>query len=105
MTTPNTAGSLIKSGGAALLASIVRTFVPLLVGVIVAGFTKLGVPVDDDSVAAVVNGFVSLAVALGYYVVARGLEVFASSKFGWLLGYAKAPVYVPAHAAVSIEKG
>jgi hypothetical protein len=94
MTDP-TAGDLVKSGASAILASIVRTVVPLLVGLLVAGFSKIGVPVDDDSVAAVVNGLVSAGVAAAYYVVARLLEVFASSKFGWLLGFAKAPVYVP----------
>ncbi len=93
MTSPN-AGDLVKTGGAAILASLVRTLVPLIVGLVVAGFTKLGVPVDDESVALVINGAVSAAVAFGYYAVARGLEVFASTKFGWLLGYAKAPVYV-----------
>lgn len=93
MTEPN-AGTLVKTGGAAILASLVRTAVPLIVGLVVAGFTKLGVPVDDESVALVVNGLVSAGVAAGYYLVARVLEVVASSKFGWLLGYAKAPVYV-----------
>ena len=62
MSDPN-AGDLVKTGGAAILASLVRTLVPLIVGVIVAGFTKLGVPVDDESVALVINGAVSVAVA------------------------------------------
>ena len=92
MTEPN-AGELVKSGASAILASVVRTVVPLLIGLLVAAFTKVGVPVDDDSVAAVVNGVVSAGVSLLYYAVARLLEVFASSKWGWLLGYAKAPVY------------
>lgn len=89
----------MKTGGAALLASIVRTVVPMLVGLIVAALTKLGVPAADGDVANLVNGFVSGLVALAYYLVARGLELFASSKFGWLLGYAKAPVYTPAAVA------
>jgi|SRR5690349_9930662 len=92
----NNAGELVKSGGAAILLSVVRTVVPLVVGVIVAGFTKLGIPVDDQDVASVVNGVVTIVVAAGYYLLARVLEVVASSKFGWLLGYAKAPAYPPA---------
>lgn len=102
MSINNNAGDLVKAGSTALLASIVRTVVPLLVGLIVAGLTKIGLPVDDQDVASIVNGVVSAGVALGYYLIARVLEVFASSKFGWLLGYAKAPVY---SADAAIVKG
>lgn len=92
MTEPNS-GDLIKVGATALLASIVRTLVPLIVGTLVAWFTKIGVPVDEADVESVVNGLVSFGVAALYYVIARLLETFASSKFGWLLGFANAPQY------------
>lgn len=94
MTQPNdNAGEMIKSGAMALLTSLIRTLVPLLVGTIVAWSTKLGVPMAEADVATLVNGLVSFGVAALYYLVARLLEMFASSKFGWLLGFAKAPAY------------
>lgn len=103
MSTPldGTAGGLIKTGGAALLASLVRTAVPWAVGFVVAALTKLGVPADEADVLNLVNGVVSGLIALGYYLLVRLLEVFASSKFGWLLGFAKAPVYAPNKAVAA----
>lgn len=88
-----TAGGAVTAGSAALLASLIRTVVPLVVGYIVAALTKWGVPVNADDVANLVNGFVSAGLALAYYLLVRLAEVFGSSKFGWLLGFAKAPIY------------
>ena len=81
-----TSGGLFVTGGGALVASVVRTFVPILVGYVVAAFTKIGVPVNADDVTNLVNGLVSFGIAAAYYLIVRVLETFANSKFGWLLG-------------------
>lgn len=92
MTNPN-AGDLVKTSASAILASVVRTLVPILVGVIVSVAAKLNVDLDAGTAETLVNGLISAAISLLYYVIARVLELFQSSKFGWLLGFAKAPAY------------
>lgn len=99
------AGGLILTSAKAILASTIRTFVPLLVGVVVSVFAKLHIPVDAGTAQLLVDGAVSSGVALLYYVLARVLEVTKSSKFGWLLGYAKAaPIYVAPAAAANVAQ-
>jgi tetrahydromethanopterin S-methyltransferase subunit C len=94
MTEPNP-GDLIVSGGKALLASIIRTLVPVVVGAVVAVLTKWGVPVEDETVTSLVNGLVLGGTALAYYVIARIIEVGVNSNLGGaLLGWIKSPVYL-----------
>lgn len=99
------AGEVVLTSAKAILASAVRTLVPFLVGVIIKALSHIQVVADTASVEALVNGLISVGFALAYYGIARVLEVFQSSKFGWLLGYAKAaPVYVaPAKAANQVQ--
>lgn len=92
-------GAAVVSGAKAIVVSVIRTFVPWLVGVLVAVLTKWGVPIDDETVATLVNGGVLFLTAAVYYVVARLLEVLVNSKFGVLLGYIKQPEY-PANPVV-----
>ncbi|MFI0825733.1 hypothetical protein ACH4Q7_14895 [Streptomyces roseolus] len=82
-----------------LLASTLRTVVPLLVGWILTVTGAVGVEVDSAAVA----GGVTAAVTLVYYVVLRAAEVGAE-RIGWeplrlvaglLLGWARPPQYVP----------
>lgn len=106
MTTPNpVAGELILSSSRALLASLVRTFVPYLVGVIVKALAHINVVLDGVVVEQLVNGAIAAGFGLVYYGAVRALELFKSSKFGFLLGIAKAaPVYVaPAKVANEIQ--
>lgn len=75
------------------LTSWIRTAVPIAIGVLVTWLaTRLGVVVDADTSAAITSGVTGLAITL-YYSLVR----WAESRWpaaGWLLGAAKAPVYV-----------
>lgn len=71
-----------------LLASLVRTFVPLFVGMVATwAVRRFGVTIDNDTVTAAVTAGISFA----YYAVVRFLEARKGS-FGWLLGLARQPI-------------
>ncbi|MFG2837019.1 hypothetical protein ACGFYE_18690 [Streptomyces zaomyceticus] len=80
-----------------LLASILRTVVPLLAGWVLTVTGALGIEVDSVAVA----GGITAAVTLAYYVLLRLGEVLAA-RIGWepgrlvaglLLGWARPPQY------------
>lgn len=75
------------------IISIIRTFVPLLVGQVMTWAATLGVlDANGEVSAALITLFTVLFTTL-YYALVRVLETKVSSKFGWLLGAAKAPQY------------
>ncbi len=68
--------------------SFIRTFVPIVVGFLVAWAQPFGIEVDTEAAIAMLTAVSTAA----YYTVARLLE----SKWenaGWLLGAAKQPIY------------
>ncbi len=70
-------------------ASLIRTFVPIIVGYVATILLKLGVHITGD-----LTPLVTAAVTAGYYLVVRTLEhVSQNPKWGWLLGKAATPVY------------
>lgn len=72
-----------------LANSLIRTFVPAVVGVIGTILLKLGVPdISGDLTPIVTGAFMYL-----YYMIVRIFEHAGSSKWGWLLGKAAAPIY------------
>lgn len=71
-----------------LAASFIRTFVPIVAGAVGTVLLKLGIHITGD-----LTPIVSAALSYLYYVAVRVLEHFQSSKWGWLLGKATAPVY------------
>lgn len=76
----------------ALFDSLVRTYVPWLVGVIVGWLVSLGVPLDPEVEVALTLVFVTAAAFL-YYFFARVFELYVSPKLGWLVGLPKQPLY------------
>lgn len=76
----------------ALLLSLVRTVVPVIVGLLIAGAAKIGVDVDSDQLSALIDSVVVGA----YYTLGRLLEQHVSPHFGWLLGAPKQPEYIAA---------
>lgn len=70
------------------IASIVRTFVPVVVGLILSAAATAGIEIPEGSLTVVVD---SIFVG-GYYVVVRLLEK-VSPAFGWFLGLPIAPTY------------
>ena len=79
-------------------SSLIRTYVPMVVALLVGWLTSLGVDITDQQKAALVAGISTVAGAL-YYLLARLLE----KQFPWatvLLGSSVQPVaYQPAATA------
>lgn len=69
--------------------SLVRTVVPLIVGWLLSLPLAKWFGVTSDQLVPLVT----VVVASVYYAVVRWLEQHVSSRFGWLLGLAKQPVY------------
>lgn len=84
-----------------LSPSLVRTFVPFLVGFVGSFLARHGLNINDDALSAVLV----LVIGYLYYVVARFLEVYGSAKWGYILGVAKAPGYSPGDAPVGAPVG
>lgn len=73
-----------------LLLSLWRTFVPYLVGFVCTMAAKWGLDLNEDAVEA----FLVLVFGTAYYAAARWLEQNKGKRWGWLLGYAKRPLYL-----------
>lgn len=80
-----------------LLASILRTVVPVAVGLILTVTGALGIDIDSEQAA----GLATAAFTAGYYVLFRLAEQ-AAARLGWeplrlvagmLLGWARPPEY------------
>lgn len=81
-----------------LAPSFIRTYLPLVAGLLGTFLLKkFGVEVDTATAGAVVTVVISAV----YYTIARFLEVFASEKWGYVLGFRAAPTYgqSPEHRA------
>lgn len=70
-----------------LVVSLIRTYVPMVVGAVVAWLVTQGINVDQSAVEGVV-AFLTAVFSGLYYVVVRLLEQ-RWPKLGWLLGQAK----------------
>lgn len=102
---PATAGGLIKSAASGMLASAVRTFTPILVAFLVKVFALGGIQLDNATAEQFVTGLISILIALVYYLGVRALERFKSTKFGWLLGFPAAPVYMASNPDPAVPNG
>jgi uncharacterized membrane protein (DUF441 family) len=77
--------------------ALIRTWVPVGVGVVLAWLAaRAGVVLDESSSAALASGVTGLAAA-AYYALARVLESW-HPLFGVLLGAARQPRYEPEDA-------
>lgn len=81
-----------------MVPSIVRTVVPYIVGYIiyivgVAILRFTGTEVDLSGLSNFLEQMLVVALSALYYWVARWLERNKNSKWGWLLGSNKQPVY------------
>lgn len=73
-----------------LWASVVRTFVPLIVGAVLSWAATAGIPLDDGFEPALI-AVLSFVFGAVYHIGIRLLEIYVSPRFGWLLGLAKSP--------------
>lgn len=92
-----------------LFDSLVRTYVPWLVGVIVGWLVSLGIPLDPEVEVQLTLVLVTAAAFL-YYFLARIFELYVSPKLGWLVGLPKQPLYDKAdhgtpETPAAIERG
>jgi hypothetical protein len=72
------------------LPSVLRTFVPILVGYFAAWPVAQFLNLTDDQVTSLVT----TVVAGLYWITVRVLETYVLPQAGWLLGWAAPPVYV-----------
>ena len=73
------------------VTSLIRTYVPLGIGVLVTWLASLGIDIDSTASAALVAG-IGAVVAAAWYALARLLEK-RWPKLGGLLGVPRAPSY------------
>lgn len=71
-----------------MLPSIIRTVVPVVVGVVLGQAAKIGLNLDEGAVTELVT----VAITTAYYAIIRVLET-RWPGLGVLLGYARAPHY------------
>ena len=71
--------------------SIVRTIVPVVVGIIITALANAGLDLSEGLVTEVV----ATVVITAYYAIVRLLETRVAPAWGWLLGVAKVPEYSP----------
>lgn len=71
---------------ASLYASVVRTVIPLVVGLAATYGAKAGLSVDSAALASLLGGLVGS----GYYLLVRVVET-KFPKFTWLLGTSTQP--------------
>jgi len=69
------------------VVSLIRTWVPILVGLVSGWALNQGIHIPADAQVAATGAIIAL-----YYAVVRGLET-RWPWVGWLLGQAKAPTY------------
>ena len=81
------------------LISSIRTFVPFLVGSLTTWLATKNV-VLNDNIVSIVTLLLEGVFGMAYYLIVRGLE-HLNYRFGWLLGYAKMPVYTTLPSAVN----
>ena len=74
-----------------LAVSVIRTTVPMLVGVVITWLATKGVVIDEGVKASLVAGLTGVVSAV-YYTIARLLEQ-KWGAFGLLLGSRKTPTY------------
>ena len=89
MSTYNVPAAGSSAPGDALLPSIVRTIVPVVVGLVITALVRLGVSIPNGLLTDVVSALITAL----YYTGVRFLETHAGPQWGWLLGLAKAPAY------------
>lgn len=77
----------------AQVTSIIRTFVPVLVGQFMTWAAVQGVMDINGQISGLLISLFTLTFTTAYYALARYLETFVSKKFGWLLGKPSIPVY------------
>jgi len=75
------------------VTGLIRTWVPIGVGAVIAWFTAQGLSLDAETQTAVIVALTGVTQAV-YYSVVRLLEN-QFPAIGWLLGSAKKPVYNP----------
>lgn len=74
------------------VVSVIRTWVPIIIGWLISQLLVLGVVVDSDNSTALTTSVTSIVIGL-YYALVRWVET-KFPQVGLLLGYIKQPVYV-----------
>jgi hypothetical protein len=82
--------------------SLIRTWVPIAVGAVIAWLATAGLELDIETQTALVIGLTGL-IQGAYYALVRIIEK-RFPQVGWLLGKAKTPNYTPVDEIVAQAK-
>lgn len=74
------------------LIAIIRTFVPTVVGILIAWLIDHGLDIPSELQTQLSAALVAVSIT-GYYALVTLLERKVDPSFGWLLGAPKAPTY------------
>jgi hypothetical protein len=75
--------------------SLIRTWVPLLVGAVLTWLAReYDLVIDEDTTMSTITAATGIVTGV-YYAIVRLLEEKVAPGYGWLLGAAKKPVYTP----------
>ena len=83
--------------------SLIRTWVPIAIGWLIAQLLTLGVVFDDTTSKMLETALTAATIAI-YYAVARWLEQ-KFPKAGLLIGYIKQPLYVDPTKTSAVQSG
>lgn len=75
------------------VTSLIRTWVPMLVGAIASYFVTLGIELDAETQAGIIVGMTGLFQAV-YYLIVRLVEKKFPEAGGLLLGSSAKPMYI-----------
>jgi hypothetical protein len=75
-----------------IVTSFIRTIVPGIVAVLADWLAHWHLNLDTNGMHGLEAFLITLFTAV-YYLAVRIFETYVSPKFGWLLGYAKQPIY------------
>ncbi len=90
----------VQTPSSAITPSVVRTTIPLLVGLLATWLVeKVGGQIDTVLAGALITAGGSWL----YYFFARLMEVYASPKWGYILGIGKLPVYPDKAPPVTVQ--
>ena len=70
-------------------AAFVRTVTPVIVGYFIGLPVVKALGLTEDNVTGLVTALLTVA----YWIAVHVFETYISPKFGWLLGFARRPVY------------
>ncbi len=102
MTGPVHAGGLVSAAAQGLVASAIRTYIPIVFAWLFTGLGLIHFTVDDATQQTAVNAATVALIAFVWHLIGQLAERVGSSKLGWFFhGFAAAPSYATGNPYVA----